>query len=471
MQILLALPDAAETSVPGQAENVMFQKVCGVPLLTRVVATACRSGGSEVLVLHPSADSEDFTKRRLDSAKFVSVPVRTLVLGRQFDPENVSDWREIEDKLEPRFLWLPWNSVTDKRTLSRLIEAGKDSTEGARFLWSQESQSQDKNGDSSHGESLRAPAVIVKTKLRKILQNERAEHGSSARVLSHYLADTAIDLVSLSYPPSILAGSAASARMAERSLVRRSGKDTDGIYSKFNRRLCRPVVRWLSKTSVTPNMVSFAGLGVALLSGYAYAQGRWSALVGGALLYFLSVLFDEMDGMLARITFRESAFGCWLETFVDYASYVVLFAGMTIGLYRQGGAIWLVGGGLLLFGTLMSIVVISFQRKLATDPDRPHELLGRFQRRLEQDSGNIISRFARQAEFVIRKAPFAHFVVIFTLLGGVKVLFLFVAFGTNVIWLLALYFNRLFRQPSLKHPTSAADCCGVSFHARIKKGA
>jgi hypothetical protein len=33
-------------------------------------------------------------------------------------------------------------------------------------------------------------------------------------------------------------------------------------------------------------------------------------------------------------TFRESAFGCWLESFVDYATYVPC-SGMTLGLTRQ----------------------------------------------------------------------------------------------------------------------------------------
>lgn len=73
-----------------------------------------------------------------------------------------------------------------------------------------------------------------------------------------------------------------------------------------------------------------------------YARGYWTAYVVGALLYFVSVLLDEVDGMLARTKFQESPFGCWLETATDYASHLFLWVGMSLGLSRQYGTpVWL----------------------------------------------------------------------------------------------------------------------------------
>ncbi|MBI3951692.1 MAG: CDP-alcohol phosphatidyltransferase family protein [Acidobacteria bacterium] len=215
-------------------------------------------------------------------------------------------------------------------------------------------------------------------------------------------------------------------------------------------------------------MVTLAGLAVALVSGYWFAQGYWAAYVLGALLYFISVLFDEMDGMLARLTFRESAFGCWLETFVDYASYIVLFVGMTIGLYREAGVLWLAAGGLLLVGTLASILVLIHQRKLATDPARPHEYRVLLHRQLEADSGNILSRFGRLTEFLIRKGAFSYYVLIFSILGGLKILFLLAAFGSNLVWTLGLSFNRFFQCPS---PGMQRGECGLPLcYSRAEEG-
>jgi hypothetical protein len=114
---------------------------------------------------------------------------------------------------------------------------------------------------------------------------------------------------------------------AERWLVAHSGKPLDGIYSKFNRWLCRPLVRALADTSVTPNMVTIAGLLVAIASVYFFAQGNYLASLTAALLFFLSGLLDEVDGMLARVRFSESVFGTWFEGSVDNLSYLLLFVG------------------------------------------------------------------------------------------------------------------------------------------------
>lgn len=412
MQVLVSLPEAEELIASGGINHALFRKICGVPLLTRVIVTAQRSGGSGILVLHPKSLPKERLESRLDGLPF---RIQFLETEQSFDPARHANWRAIEGQLEERFLWLPWNYVTDRRTLAYLVEGGRLSDKGVRFGWPQQS-------NSSTPAGFQQPRVI-----RKNAFFDSPEE------------------IAMPNAPGVAVTSTETAADAERLLVRRSGKETDGIFSTFNRRLCRPLVRWLSKTPVTPNLITFSGLLVVLLSGYWYAQGYWLAYALGGLFYFLSVLFDEMDGMLARLTFKDSAFGCWLETVVDYASYVVVFAGMAIGLYRESGAIWLWQGGLLLTGAFLSFLVLGRQRKLATESDKPNEYLIRIQRRLETDSGNPLSRFARLSEFVIRKAFLSHCIPIFSFLGGLKAFFFIAAFGSNLVWLLGLYFNRLFR--------------------------
>lgn len=416
MQILLSLPSVETLIESGGVNLALFREICGVPLLTRVAETARRSGCSSLLLLHPRSLPKEWLAARLGE---LPLPIEYLEMERPFEPARPTAWQFIERHLEERFLWLPWNFVTDRKTLAQLVELGRAAGTGARFGGPTQA-------DNAALDGFRLPQVIRK---------------------NAFLAGISTEEIALPNAPGVTVTSAESAAAAERELVRRSGKETDGIFSTFNRRLCRPLVRWLSKTPVTPNLVTFAGLLVVFLSGYWYAQGYWLAYVLGGLLYFLSVLFDEMDGMLARLTFKDSAFGCWLETVVDYASYIVVFVGMTIGLYRESGAMWLWQGGLLLSGALLSFLVFGRQRKLATEPDKPNEYLIRIQRRLEEDAGNPFSRFARLSEFVIRKAFLSHAIPIFTILGGLKVFFFMSAFSSNLVWLLGLSFNRLFQQP------------------------
>jgi len=112
-------------------------------------------------------------------------------------------------------------------------------------------------------------------------------------------------------PEGVAVTSPESAVSAERfSGCFSSGKVLDGIHTSFNRRLCRPFVRMLSHTSVTPNAVTFGGIAISLVSAIAFAQGTyWVGARGRPLLFTSRRLFDEMDGMLApgsssRVTMR-----------------------------------------------------------------------------------------------------------------------------------------------------------------------
>jgi phosphatidylglycerophosphate synthase len=216
------------------------------------------------------------------------------------------------------------------------------------------------------------------------------------------------------------------------------------MYSKFNRLLCRPVVRLLTHTRVTPNGVTVGGLIVAIVAALLFARGSYLNYVGGALLFFLSGLVDEMDGMLARIKFMESAFGTWFEGFVDNATYLLVFSGITAGLYRQRGPHELYYGLALLMGCLLSFIVIALQRKAATTADRPHEYSGRMNQLMDGDSSNWISFIARQVHVFIKKGVAIHYLLIFTLAGGLPLFLRLAAFGSNLTWVLVLYFNRRF---------------------------
>lgn len=447
MQVVISLPCTNQIEGAGGIEQALFRKVGGIPLLVRVAATAIKSGATEVLLLHPKCLPESELRAHLNFRALPGTFIQTVALDKAFDPDDPSDWQVIGSRLESKFLWLPWNYVADTKLLSRLIATGNVSESGVHFEWPQPTR---ENGGKEAGllkePFLGAPTVIVKKKLG-IAEGSAAELAGAGGRPRCCTADFASETIPVSDAPGVAVFSSRTALEAERELVRRSGKDTDGIYSRFNRWLSRPAVRFLARTPVTPNVVTFAGLGVALLSAYCFAQGYWAAYVLGALLFFVSVLFDEIDGMLARITFRESAFGCWLETFVDYASYVLLFAGMTLGLYRQSGRLWLGAGGVLLLGALTSFVVVGKQRKLVTDPEKPQEYRARMYRRLEADKGNLVSQFGRQVEFLIRKPAICHFVILFTVFGAIKVLFLIAVFGANLVWPLVLYFNRFFSRP------------------------
>lgn len=114
-------------------------------------------------------------------------------------------------------------------------------------------------------------------------------------------------------------------------------KSTDGWVSKhLNRPVSISISRMLAHTPITPNQFTiFTGL-LGVLAAYLLAKGPyWGFMIGAFLFHFTSIL-DGVDGELARLKFKASPFGQWLDTLVDNSSYVLALIGYLIGLYSDG---------------------------------------------------------------------------------------------------------------------------------------
>jgi hypothetical protein len=83
---------------------------------------------------------------------------------------------------------------------------------------------------------------------------------------------------------------------------------------------------------------------------------------------------------------------------------------------------------------------------------------------LETDS-NLVSRIARQIHIFIKKGIAVHYLLIFTVLGGLPLFLRIDAMGANLTWILTLYFNRRFFRRS-SH-TARADELTQTAHRRF----
>lgn len=109
----------------------------------------------------------------------------------------------------------------------------------------------------------------------------------------------------------------------------------DGFVDKhFN----RPVGRFLSKiliyTPISPNQVSVAATLIGLLSAWCFAAGSARLAIWGAILLQLSAIVDCVDGDLARVLFKESPLGKWLDIVGDQVVHIGVFVCIGIGLHR-----------------------------------------------------------------------------------------------------------------------------------------
>src|SRR5271167_196751 len=234
---------------------------------------------------------------------------------------------------------------------------------------------------------------------------------------------------------------------AERKLDRWLVKPTDGIYARLNRRISIPISRQLIKFPITPNMVSIFTLGVGIASAGFFAYGGyWSTLLGAFLCLWASIL-DGSDGEVARLKLQESDFGCWLETICDYAFYLFLLVGMTLGQWRSSGTrTYLVYGGLLFFGALASFLALGWERRRLAS-GRPEQLLKIWQGHAESRSSNPFLYFGRHLEFIVRRCFFPYALLVFALLNLMNVAFVLSVIGANLVWPIALYSSFAFARP------------------------
>lgn len=398
MQAVIAIPPSTDLISNKNTVELLMHPVAGVPLLQRTILTVSRASASEILLICPVALYQTLLEKLSDDTARYGSRVRVIPVDN-FTPQDISRWEKLKTYLNDQFLWMPWNWITAKQFLTNLPIVSMRSVD-----WSK-------------------PAHI---NLHRSVPNDSIVDVSSPRTNG----------VTVTSPQSI--------RTAERFLVAQSGKVLDGIHTSFNRRLCRPFVRLLSHTSITPNAVTFVGVLISVVSAIVFARGGYFYSVLGALLFYIAGLFDEMDGMLARIKFAESPLGTWLEGFADGLSYFLLFGGIAIGLSHRYGRLATITGIVLLVGTILALITTSLQRRRATTADRPNEYLGRMYQLLEKDSGSWISRVVRQLQAFVRRGILVHYIVIFTVIGALPLIFVFATIGAHLTWILTLYFNRRF---------------------------
>ena len=133
------------------------------------------------------------------------------------------------------------------------------------------------------------------------------------------------------------------------------GSPSEGFVSRhLNRRLSRPLARWLAKTPVSPNQVSIASFAIALASFGLFLGGFniWAGLAAQA-----SSVVDGADGDLARLKKMATRFGGFFDAVLDRYADVAILAGLTYWSYafedRAAVELVTVVGLLAIVGALM----------------------------------------------------------------------------------------------------------------------
>ncbi len=120
-------------------------------------------------------------------------------------------------------------------------------------------------------------------------------------------------------------------RNGSRHLLRCTGKALDGaIAARLNRTLSQRAVTPALLAlfpRITPNQVTLLAFAVVVAAAAGFAVG---APVAAALLVALASVLDGSDGEVARLTYRSSPYGAFLDAVLDRAADGILITGAAI---------------------------------------------------------------------------------------------------------------------------------------------
>jgi len=144
---------------------------------------------------------------------------------------------------------------------------------------------------------------------------------------------------------------------AERTLLNSLTKPEDGIISRsINRRISTRISALILKKwgRVNPNLISAFSFLIAISSSILFAIG---SLALGGILAQTSSIIDGCDGEVARLGFRRSKFGAWLDSLLDRIADFSMIFGLSWGYWElaHDQVVWP-----LCFLSLMGTFLISY---------------------------------------------------------------------------------------------------------------
>jgi phosphatidylglycerophosphate synthase len=207
-----------------------------------------------------------------------------------------------------------------------------------------------------------------------------------------------------------------------------NGGDAEAFSTRQIRRFSIPLSRLLLRLPITANHVTLAGFGFSIAAGLAFSQGGYRPGIAGALLYYISMVFDCSDGEVARARFGDSRFGAWLETVTDYLSYFVILGGLVWGHVRVEGFCRHATAALIASVASLAIVSIVAYLRARTAAANP----GAFDDALaaELQGGTPLQRFAGWARQLIKRSFLAHLILFQALIGQLPALIVIWALGS-----------------------------------------
>jgi len=171
---------------------------------------------------------------------------------------------------------------------------------------------------------------------------------------------------------------------------------------------------FLSRTPVTPNQVTIISLIFGIASAAFFSHGKHTYTIIAGVLYFVSTVFDQCDGEVARLKQMETEFGRKLDIIVDAIVNAVIVIGITIAVYTKiGSVLVIIAGFFAMTGITISLLMATY-----------------FSHDSKIDTG------AKEMLDKLNNKDFFYIIMLLSVIFNQMIWFLLImAVGTNIYWI------------------------------------
>ncbi|PYY01247.1 MAG: CDP-alcohol phosphatidyltransferase family protein [Acidobacteria bacterium] len=138
-----------------------------------------------------------------------------------------------------------------------------------------------------------------------------------------------------------------------------------GAFGRGCGKLLYAIVRGLSLTRISPNILTFTGLVINIIAGvlFGYASGdsQPRLFFYAGLVILAAGIFDMVDGRVARATHQVTTFGAFFDSVIDRYSDIALFFGLLVCYARANHFFYVVLVGIV----MTTSVMVSYTRARA----------------------------------------------------------------------------------------------------------
>lgn len=348
----------------------------GLPLIERVILTARQSGLTDFYIVvgyhgdKIKAALNDFNKENRINITYLtnnewekgnglSVLKARGVLKEKFIllmSDHIFDTRILselqKEKIADDEVLLAVDYQTDANPLVNINDVTKVNVDSAKHI-SDIGKTIERYNAYDTGIFLCAPSIF-KAIEESVARKDDSSLSGAIRVLAEKKKARAFDIKN-GYWVDI--DDEKSLKQAQTLLLANLKKPTDGPISRYlNRPISTRLSRYLLKTNITPNLISWISFILSITATLFFFLGNYLTLVIGGILVQISSIIDGCDGEIARLKFKETDFGGWFDAVLDRYADAFVILGLTYYFYSFNPTNFLgvLMGFLALIGSFMN---------------------------------------------------------------------------------------------------------------------